>query len=67
MRSRTLDLLHAYRARRKIVYLEQPETHLLSRNQKRDSSLSNSALPELLYRWDVVLPTEAHEVSYALS
>ncbi len=67
MRSKTLDLLHAYRARSTIVYLEQPEPQLLARNQKRDSSLPNSALLSLLYRWDVALPTEAHEVRYVLS
>jgi predicted kinase len=66
MRSKTLDLLHAYHARTTVVYLEQSETTLLSRNHKRDSTLSNSALTQLLYRWDVVLPTEAHEVRYEL-
>lgn len=66
MRSKTLDLLHAYHARTTVVYLERTEDTLLSRNRKRDSTLSNSALTQLLYRWDVVLPTEAHEVRYEI-
>ncbi|VTU42772.1 MULTISPECIES: AAA family ATPase [unclassified Variovorax] len=64
MRQKTLDLLYAYDARVRIVYLEQPEDVLLSRNNKRDSTLSNKALLGMLFRWEVPLPTESHRVDY---
>lgn len=64
MRAKTLDLLLAYHARVTVVYLEQPEEVLLRRNRLRDSTLPNAAIGRMLHRWEVVLPTEAHEVRY---
>lgn len=64
MRRKTLDLLYAYHAEVRIVYLEQPEASLLSRNQRRDSSLRNADLLRMLLRWEPPLPTEAHQVDY---
>lgn len=64
MRSKTLDLCFAYHAEVEIVYLEQPRAALLARNQRRDSSLPNKRLLEMLLRWEVPLPTEAHRVAY---
>lgn len=64
MRDKTLDLLYAYQAEVDIVYLEQPASVLFSRNHKRDSTLSNKALEQMLFRWEVPLPTEAHRVRY---
>ncbi|WP_249383881.1 AAA family ATPase [Chitinivorax sp. B] len=67
MRAKTLDLLFAYGATVKVVYLEQPPAVLFERNRKRDTSLSNAGIERMLYRWEVVLPTEAHEVRYDVS
>ncbi len=64
MRAKTLDLCLAYHAEVEVVYLEQPRAELLARNQRRDTSLSNKRLLEMLLRWEVPLPTEAHRVSY---
>lgn len=64
MRAKTLDLLLAYHARATVVYLEQPEEVLLRRNRLRDSTLPNAAIGRMLHRWEVVLPSEAHEVRY---
>lgn len=64
MRRKTLDLLHAYHAEVRIVYLEQAEGSLLGRNQRRDSSLRNADLLRMLLRWEPPLPTEAHQVDY---
>lgn len=64
MRRKTLDLLHAYHAEVRIVYLEQAEGSLLGRNQRRDSSLRNADLLRMLLRWEPPLPTEAHQVEY---
>ncbi len=67
MRKKTLDLLYAYGAEVEIVYLESDEKAIKRRNTKRDTSLSNAAIDKMLYKWEVPLPSEAHEVGYASS
>ena len=64
MRSKALDLCYAYGAEVRIVYLEQPRDELLRRNGKRDTTLSNKALLGMLHRWELPVPSEAHEVRY---
>lgn len=64
MRSKTLDLLYAYAAQVRLVYLEASATLVFGRNQKRDSTLSNRDLERMLHRWEVPLPWEAHRVEY---
>lgn len=64
MRKKTLDLLYAYDAEVELIYLEQPEALILSRNQRRDTSLSNAGIMKMLFKWEVPLPTEAHRVRY---
>jgi predicted kinase len=64
MRGKTLDLLYAYAADVRLVYLETPETEVLRRNAKRDTTLSNKDLVRMLHRWEVPLPWEAHAVEY---
>ena len=64
MRTKTLDLLYAYHASVQLVYLERPRAELLSRNHRRDTSLSNKALECMLFKWEVPYLTEAHQVSY---
>ncbi|AUT49853.1 AAA family ATPase [Achromobacter sp. AONIH1] len=64
MRSKALDLCYAYGAEVRIVYLEQPREELLRRNGKRDTTLSNKALLGMLHRWELPVPSEAHEVRY---
>lgn len=63
-RARTLDVLYAYNAEVELVYLEQPRAELLRRNHRRDTSLSNRALEEMLFKWEPPLPYEAHRVRY---
>lgn len=67
MRQKTLDLLYAYDARVRLVYLEQPQAVLLRRNNKRDSTLPNKTLLGMLYRWEVPVPTEADKVDYQVT
>lgn len=62
MRGKTLDLLYAYRARVRIVYLEAPEAVVFGRNRRRDTTLGDKDLARMLHRWEVPLPWEAHEV-----
>lgn len=64
MRKKTLDLLYAYSAKAEIMYLEMPEKEIYRRNGKRDTTLSNEAIRRMLFKWEVPLPTEAHQVQY---
>lgn len=63
-RDKSLDLLFAYKAEVDLVYLERPRKELLQRNHRRDTSLSNGALQDMLVKWDLPLPTEAYSVTY---
>jgi len=65
-RTKTLDLLYAYNAQVEIVYLERPRAELLARNSRRDTSLNNKALQDMLSKWEPPLPTEAHAVHYVV-
>jgi predicted kinase len=64
MRKKTLDLLYAYHAEVELIYIEQPREVVMQRNAKRDTTLSNSKIENMLFRWEVPLPTEAHTVQY---
>lgn len=64
MRTRSLDLLYAYNAHVKLVYLEAPEAIVFFRNSKRDTTLTNKDLGRMLHRWEIPMPWEAHEVLY---
>jgi predicted kinase len=67
MRKKTLDLLFAYDAEVEMVYLEQPPQVIFKRNTQRDTSLPNKSIERMLFKWEVPLPTEAHEVRYPLA
>ncbi|MEO3711736.1 AAA family ATPase [Roseateles flavus] len=64
MRNKTLDLLYAYNANVRLVYLEVPCDTLFKRNARRDTTLRKADLERMLHRWEVPLPWEAHEVRY---
>lgn len=66
IRTRTLDLLEAYGARTKIVYLEEPMPVLLARNKARGSSLSNAKLLGMLSHWEVPGMTEVDTLEFCL-
>ncbi len=67
MRKKTLDLLYSYGATVKIVYLESAEKEIKNRNTKRDTTLSNKKIDEMLFKWDVPTSIEAHSVSYEIN
>jgi predicted kinase len=67
IRQRTLDLLYAYNAHVEIVYLESPEPVIKRRHTHRDSTLPNAALDQMLRRWEVPVPVEAHTVRYEVT
>lgn len=64
MRNKTLDLLFGYDAQVKLVYLEAPEKEIKRRNSARDTTLPNSKIDEMLFKWEVPTALEAHEVVY---
>jgi len=64
MRGKTLDLLYAYDAEVRLVYLEAPARTVFARNARRDTTLTNRELERMLHRWEVPLPWEAHAVDY---
>lgn len=67
MRGKTLDLLFAYDANVRLVYLEVPCATLFKRNALRETTLKQKDLERMLHRWEVPLPWEAHEVLYETS
>ena len=62
MRGKTLDLCLDYGATVKLVHLEASKAELLTRNSKRDTTLTNAALLNMLHKWEVPTPTEAHSL-----
>ena len=64
MRQKTLGLLFDYNAHVKIVYLEAPESEIKKRNSARDTTLPNSIIDEMLFKWEVPNRLEAHEVEF---
>lgn len=64
MRNKTLDLLFNYNAHVNLVYLEAPEEEIKHRNSQRDTTLPNSKIDEMLFRWEVPTKLEAHMVTY---
>jgi predicted kinase len=64
MRKKTLDLVLGYNAKVNLVYLEAPELEIKKRNTLRDTTLPNSKIDEMLFKWEVPTRLEAHEVNY---
>ena len=62
MRGKTLDLCLDYGATVRLVHLEASRAELLTRNSKRDITLTNAALLSMLHKWEVPTPTEAHSL-----
>ena len=67
MRTKTLDLLFAYDADVRLVYLEAPRQVVFQRNARRDTTLTQRDLERMLHRWEVPHPWEAHRVDYEVS
>ncbi len=63
-REKTFSLISQYHGKISVDYLEHDKKTILSRNNNRDSSLSNEKLIKMLRKWDVLTPIEAHNVNY---
>ncbi len=61
-RERQFDLVAAYNARVRIVYLETSPDRLYEQNRRRDEAVPNAVINRLLDQWEVPDLTEAHEV-----
>lgn len=64
LRSRTIDLCAAYKARVRIAYLEAPPARLLSQNRGRERVVPEEVIMRLLRRWTLPTLLEAHAVDY---
>lgn len=62
MRSKTLDLVHRYQGRSKVVYLEASKSELLKRNGQRNNTLPNAKLLAMLHKWEVPTLDECFEL-----
>ena len=64
MRGRSLDLLAAYGARIRIVYVEVAADRLYRQNRERDFAVPNAVIDRLIEQWEVPDLTEAHDVEW---
>ena len=64
IRTQVVDLLAAYDARIRIVYVEASHDPLFARNRGRDSVIPTSAIARMMDRWEVPDPTEAQQVEW---
>jgi predicted kinase len=66
-RAGVVDLLRAYRARVRIIYCETTATEQRRRNRNRAATVPAAAIERMIERWTVPDPTEAHDVTYAVT
>jgi predicted kinase len=64
IRGQVVDLLTAYDARIKIVYVEASHDLLFAQNQDRNAMLPKAVIERLMDRWEVPNPTEAQQVEW---
>lgn len=62
MREKTINLLYKYGAYIEVIYLEEKKNVILNRNQKRNSTLKNSKIQEMLLNWEVPKSYETHHM-----
>ena len=67
LRWQLVDLLSAYDARVRIVYVEVTREALWRQNLDRNAPVPEPAIQRLMDRWDVPSPAEAHEVEWWVS
>lgn len=67
MRNKTLNLLFAYHAEITLVYVEAEEKLIKERNIKRNTTLTNSKIDSMLFKWEVPTPIETHNIIYIIN
>lgn len=66
MRRRVIELVLAYHARTRIVYIESPFAEILKRNRARQASVPEEVIYRLLDRLEMPDASEAHRVEWIL-
>jgi putative nucleotidyltransferase with HDIG domain len=66
MRSQLIDLFTSYKARVKLVYIEQPFKVWLKQNAARSEMVPQNALDKMLYKLEIPRMSEAHEVVFVV-
>ncbi|WP_029906783.1 AAA family ATPase [Prevotella sp. 10(H)] len=66
MRQQLVDLFTMYGAKVKIVYIEKPYDAWREQNRNREHPLAENVLDKMLYKLEIPLLTEAHEVEYVV-
>lgn len=64
LRAQLIDLVTAYRAQVRIVYVEASPDALFRQNRDRSNPVPAAAIERMLDRWQVPSPIEAQEVEY---
>ncbi|HZP04971.1 MAG TPA: AAA family ATPase [Terracidiphilus sp.] len=64
LRTQLIDLLTAYRAQVRIVYIEASPDALFRQNRERSNPVPAAAIERMLGRWQVPSPIEAQQVEY---
>ena len=64
VRGQVVDLMAAYAARIRIVYVEAPFDALFARHRRRNGVVPRAAIEHLLRRWETPDLTEAHQVEW---
>lgn len=64
IRRKCLSLFMDYKARVRIVYLEQPLPILQERNRNREAEVPWKAIEKMMRKWEVPTHLEAHEVEF---
>lgn len=68
MRQKTLGLLHAYGAYTRIVYIEAAtEKEWRMQNKSRSAYVPERALDSMLFKWEVPIENEVHQVDYVIN
>ena len=62
IRGQLVDLFTGYRARIRIVYVEEAMSSLYRQNDNRAAAVPRKAISDMMNRWEVPIPTEADQV-----
>ena len=64
IRRKCLSLFMDYKARVRVVYLEQPLAVLQERNRNREEEVPWKAIEKMTRKWEIPTHLEAHEVEF---
>ena len=62
MRSQLIDLFTSYRARVRIVYVEQSYKQWRAQNRLREAVVPEHVMDRMMSKWEIPKPHEAHSI-----